>query len=44
MLPPRPSFAIKTNVFGEIWIAHKNQGSSILNIEFLILYSDLFLD
>jgi hypothetical protein len=27
MLPSRPSFAIGTNVFGEIWIAHKSLGS-----------------
>jgi hypothetical protein len=28
MLPSKPSFTTSTNVFGEIWIAHKNLGSS----------------
>jgi hypothetical protein len=27
MLPSRPSYATSTNVFGEIYIAHKSLGS-----------------
>jgi hypothetical protein len=44
MLPSRPSLALRINIFGEIWTTHKSQGSSIINIKFLILYSDLIMD
>ncbi len=31
MLPSRPSFVTRTNIIGEIWIAHKSLGSSCIS-------------
>jgi hypothetical protein len=28
MLPSRPSYVIRTNIFGEIWTTHRSLGSS----------------
>jgi hypothetical protein len=31
MLPSRPSFAIETNIFEDIWTSHRSLGSSNTN-------------